>query len=156
MQFAAAKVIADNIKLDGGLNTDLIGSPASPLSEKGKQMMSFGSQGQKGYGIMLGDMKISIDPSMAVDTDRREPMYGSPNRNLHDAITEGKALLEKIAKKKVSTTHVSKAGGTGGGIRQNAKVVKSKNAVKLGVWSGHSGSPRRPNDVTSDLGQALS
>lgn len=49
------------------------------------------------------------------------------------------------------------AGGTGGGIRQNAKVIKSKNAVKLAVWSGTSSkSPRRNDDGISDLAKMIS
>jgi hypothetical protein len=42
---------------------------------------------------------------------------------------------------------VLNAGGTGGGIRKDVKIIKSKNAVKLGVWSGDSSkSPRKQQD----------
>ena len=106
-----------------------------------------------GYNIMIGDMQVNIDPM--VDTDRRDPL--GP-KHLHESFNESKNF-ERLTKKKMSTTQVMTAGGTGGGIRQNAKVIKSKNAVKLGVWSGQStNSPRRggPNDGVSDLGNVIS
>jgi hypothetical protein len=91
--------------------------------------MSFGSQPnhQMGYSIMIGDMQVHIDPM--VDTDRRgehshpqaqflSSQYG--NKNLHEPLIDGSSRAldqQRLGRKKVSTTQVMTAGGTGGGIR---------------------------------------
>jgi hypothetical protein len=47
---------------------------------------------------------------------------------------------------------IANAGGAGGGIRQNAKVIKSKNAQSTGPWNTQA----RIAEISSDLGNILS
>ncbi len=59
-------------------------------------------------------------------------------KNLHDSIGDSKSpQADKNARKKTTSSTILNAGGAGGGIRQNAKVIKSKNAflVGTGPWN---------------------
>lgn len=60
-------------------------------------------------------------------------------------------------RKKTTSTTILNAGGAGGGIRQNAKVIKSKNAylVGTGPWNTQ-GTKILGNEVSSDLGNLIS
>ena len=63
-------------------------------------------------------MNYNLETTLGnVETERRDK-----SKNLHDEV---KSPDRTIRKKPIS---IANAGGTGGGIRQNAKVIKSKNA----------------------------
>jgi hypothetical protein len=55
-----------------------------------------------------------------VESDRRFDR----SKNLHEDLKSP----ERSTRKKPTATMIAHAGGAGGGIRQNAKVIKSKNA----------------------------
>jgi len=98
---------------------------------------------------MLADMQHNspldhLDQLNIPENNTRSP---AKNMNLHDGYHD----QQKIAKRKLSTTHVLNAGGTGGGIRKDVKIIKSKNAVKLGVWSGDSSKSQRKQEL-SEIG----
>jgi len=78
-----------------------------------------------------------------VESDRRFDR----SKNLHEDLKSP----EKSNRKKPTATMIAHAGGAGGGIRQNAKVIKSKNAQSTGPWNTHA----RIAEISSDLGNIL-
>lgn len=128
IQFAAAKLYLQ--KEDVGTGTN------SPKIEKNQEnnvknnTASFGGLlGQQtnqvsnvGYSLFIGD---NVEQA-AADTERKA------QRNLHDQFIETKSPQNNINRKKTTSSTILNAGGAGGGIRQNAKVIKSKNAYLAG------------------------
>ena len=79
-------------------------------------------------------------------------------RNLHDHYLDSKSSQNNVIRKKPTSTTILNAGGAGGGIRQNAKVIKSKNAFMSGTgpWAVQP-QPNKilGNEVSSELGNLI-
>jgi|LauGreDrversion4_2_1035121.scaffolds.fasta_scaffold46759_4 hypothetical protein len=79
--------------------------------------------------------------TLPIDSDRKVER----SKNLHDDL---KSPERSNRKKPLAIAH---AGGAGGGIRQNTKVIKSKNAQLTVPWNAHA----RIAEISSDLGNIL-
>ena len=103
--------------------------------------------------MLIGDNQINLDQvGAAGDTDRKA------QRNLHDHYIEAKSSLNNISRKKTTSSTILNAGGAGGGIRQNAKVIKSKNAFLAGTGPWGVPPPSNKilgNEVSSELGNLI-
>jgi hypothetical protein len=93
--------------------------------------------------MVLGEMTYNME-TLGLDSDRKIDR----SKNLHDDLKSP----ERSTRKKPLATMIAHAGGAGGGIRQNAKVIKSKNAQLTGTWNAHA----RIAEISSDLGNILS
>ena len=93
--------------------------------------------------MVLGEMAYNME-SLGVETDRKVDR----SKNLHDEL---RSPPDRSNRKKPTATMIAHAGGAGGGIRQNAKVIKSKNAQSSGPWNPQA----RIAEISSDLGNIL-
>lgn len=111
--------------------------------------ISFGNNPgvQTAFSVVLGEMPhYNVETTLGAETDRRDR-----SKNLHDESGMVKSPLEKSSRKKPLA--IAHAGGAGGGIRQNAKVIKSKNAQSTGgPWNANNA---RIAEISSDLGNIL-
>jgi hypothetical protein len=101
-------------------------------------------------------MQVNLDTQ--VDTERK---IIEKSKNLHDNYIETKSPSQdrnNIIRKKTTSSTILNAGGAGGGIRQNAKVIKSKNAyiAGSGPWNTQANTKILGNEVSSDLGNLIS
>jgi hypothetical protein len=78
---------------------------------------------------MIGDMQINLDQVGTLNSERRDR-----SKNLHEDNQIG-SRERSSQKKRPLATMIAHAGGAGGGIRQNVKVIKSKNAQSTGPWN---------------------